>query len=1119
MSGGRRRIRLGGRTKKQVAKPKTYTTIQSVLKSRHSGENLIQRLYYFFNTYRWEDFGDVFQILLKQEEVREALKLKCHSFSSFLDYPDTDNSDFSLVRQLQIFKNKFTYYSDDLLEFENTLVNFDNFLMQGDTLKIKKLLSINLEGNGYSFWYLSNYLNVLAINNEYEKVNEAIDAFTKENNTPVVEWLISNLYQVIKGTDIAKVLEESTIIMNNEFIEGGATTIASLSSLLYLPYSIYDSFDTSHALSMLQEFPVIDSYFYLTILVNNICSGDSLYEKQFEGVFPREMLKLITEIEAVIPSKRIRSIKAKLEKYIASNPELIDKDVKSKAYLLYTEGRYCDVVKLIDGKTELNITDMSNINMYVKSSLYTKTTPHIESSFYADIFNNLCNLYNLKSVEQSINELVSVVIRFNNTEVSKHILLAIRNAIPYFISESQHSRLISTLNSDSTPISFVSSNPLVFIDQSIFPQAENLILKADIKKAITTHSSEVNLLKKLNEFKEKTLVHKDYIELKIEYFKVTNKWSALIEFAADELIDFPDIIHLLPIETMSSYIDDNGFYTQSSVIFSYYYNFQKDKKIDHLLNECFEEFLVANEIKHPSSFFSGKASITKKESFIFDKVASLNVIAYIGCCRNDSELSSERLLIIEKLKKFGAISSSKYNEEYSQIINAYIVQSGVTEMSYAKIFVNKTLFISANLDTTFKYMEQFQNEAEETSRELYQDLKAEDKLIFAKGARNEVTIKLFEDLTRSFLQNDDFGLDKNLSSEIRHSFFSNQISSSLDNVNLLAELNSSGEYTINSFWVNKYSYVNQSIMSRIECEISSATESINALIEKAENWMNVGIGPQKEEVIFIFNKLSIEQFESLKEILVTSQSATTVVVTIYDVLVSQLEEKLIEMKRLLNEVFLVEIEELLKKLTNCVSEIKQNIHLKELSDAIKKATESIKDDVKIICEWFALKSKNSANSYPINHVIEIAIKCFNDCFSNQIQFDVDVIDDSLIEGNHVNALVFALINCFHNASKYGDSSNKIRVDFSGTSSEFSLSIENSITKQHEKYLKNGHLDRITEKVKELNDSTLLRVEGKSGLYKSAHRLKSASQKYQLLPYQKNKRFIVEVSLNDKNINN
>lgn len=1119
MASGKRKVRIGGGSKRKKTKPKTYEVIQSVLKNKHIGSTLLQRLYYFFNTYSWDDFDSKFQILLKQEEVRKALKLKCHTFSEFLDYPTITESDFSLVRELQIFKSKFVYYSSDLLEFENTLINFEELLLQGDIGGLKRNLSSNLEKNGYSFWYISNYLNVLAINNEYEKINQTIELYTSQNDVQIVEWMISNLYQVIKGTDIAKVLDESTVIMNNEFIEGGASSIASLSSLLYLPYSLYDEFDTSHALSMLQEFPVIDSYFYLTNLANNICSGNSLYEKQFGVVFPIEVLKLVVEVESVIPSKRLKSIRENLEFYINSDSNLISGGVKSEAYNLYAEGRYKEVVSLLDGKCKLTMVDISNLNIYVKSCLYTKSRPNIESTFYSDIFNNVLELYRLRNVEQSINELVSVIIRFNNTGLSKHILLAIRNAIPSFLNDSQYNRLITTLNSDSTPISFVRSNPLMFIDQAIFPKTDNLILRTDIKKTISANSKENNILKRLDEFKEKTLVHKDYVELKIEYLKASSKWKELIEFSAKELIDLPDVVHLLPMEEMASYIDDNGFYTQSSVIFSYYYNFQKDKRIGYLLNECFEEFLVANEIKHPSSFFNKKNNVTLKEAFIFDKVANLNVIAYIGCCKNDSELSSERLSIIENLKRLGAINSSKYNEEYSQILNDYIVQSGVTEMSYAKILVSKSLFISANLDSASKYMEQFKNQDEENSSELYQDLKAGDKLTFAKGAKNEIALKLFEDLARSFLQNDDFGLDKNLSSEIRHSFFSNQISSSLYNENLLAELDGTDNYTMNSFWVNKYSYVNPTVMSQIEDEISETTNRINALIEKAENWMNVGIGPQKEDVIFMFNKLSIDEFESLKEILVTSQSATTVVEVIYNILVLQLEEKLTEMKRLLNEVFLIEIEDLLKKLTNSVDEIKQYVQLKELSESIKRAVESIKDDIKIICEWFALKSKNSANSYPINQVIEIAIKCFNDCFSNQVEFDLDVTSDSLIEGNHVNALVFTLINCFHNASKYGNSNNKIRVSFKGTTDEYSLSIGNAITKQHEKYLKNGHLDRITQKVKELNDSALLRVEGKSGLYKSAHRLKSASKKYQLLPYQHNRRFIVEVSLNDKNINN
>lgn len=1105
-----RRSKANINKQKKIKKPKPYEVVTSVLKPPFH-KTVVEQLITFFNQYHWDDFETIFQTLLKQPEVRANLN-QYSKLDGFFNVEADVN--IPIQRILDIYKVQLVNGAKEITRFEKLRQDVECLIINSEYECAKKELLAYKDECGESIWFISAYFNVLALNKEYEKINECVNEYYEANSETLFELILNRLYQKIKGADVLTIVEDTTVNMNREFMSGGATGFAAFCSLIFLPFPLYEDFETTESLELLQYFPLVDLYYYFTLLASHIGTRDSKYEKAYGEEFMLEFEKVLCALKNNIQSERLDSIhklfflnsKGSIHNYFDYNND--------RCYLDYCMGNYRDVIDRFNDKKLYDTHDFIKFNLYARSYIYLNESPSNKlPNFVRGVLVKLIDIYLLNNVEKASSELLSIVVKHNDMEFSKYVLIALRNANNKVISEEQHKKLMSHVVYGATPMSFSFIPTILFnnCDFNLINEVTKLKFKIvdSINKSNLANKEKV--LEELSEYESRSPIRKDFIELKSQYLLSINDFTSLLSFSASELISSSDCIVSIPLEEIASYIDKEAYYSTDSVVFSYFYNKIKDKKIDYLLNECFEEFIISKGFDRPSEYLYGLKQISDSEAFIFRNIANLNVIDYLGCFENTGDLSSERLKILELLKNLNAIDVKDYNEEYIQILDNYIIECGVTQLSHSKVVVNKAQFVSSNLSTAKSYMKSYSLANDNEENHVFEDKQSnKERVAYAKGAKNELAIALFEELTRGFLSNDEYGLDKTLSSEIRHSFFSNQICSSIQASNLMAELNVEGIYQSNSYWSNKYNYVNQSIMSDIESIISEFTQKVNGLIERAESWMRVGASASTTEKVFVFTTLSMQDFQSVKDELEKATSANSILELSYDILITHLTQKLEEMKKMLNEVFLGEIDELFKELSSNITEAKQGTSLTDLFVAIRKANEAVKDDIKIVCEWFSLKTSTIEESLPIDNVIKIAEKCFNGCFSADNSIDVLIKDNLLIEASHVNPLVFTIINTLHNATKYGVKKCKIYLDFAACQGGFKLTIKNIVTKQRLGELVNGGIAKLTDKLLTMNSSELLKVEGNSGLYKSAHKLKAVTAKYNVVPFLEGNKFCLRI---------
>lgn len=1106
--------RIGTNKQKKSRRPKTFETVSSII-TPSNGRSVYQRLLSFFYNYNWDDFDSIFRILLKQPEVRKNLNQYCEPDQMFRLDADVN---IPVNRILDIYKVQFLDSKDTLQSFEKLSECVETLIINSSYKEAKIKLLEHKEEFGDSIWFISTYFNVLALNNEYEEINKCVESYSEGNNDGLFELILTRLYQKIKGADATSIVEDTTVNMNREFMSGGATGFAALCSLVFLPFPLYDDFETTEALSILQYFPLVDLYYYFSVLVTHLSTGHSLYEIELGTPFVIKIQEVLDEINNVIESERLQAISTifKTKKNNNNiNPYAYQQD---SDYVNYCQGKYPEIIDNFESNFEYGLRHIIKLNIYAKSYIYLNRRPSDDVPYFIkNILEHIINIYRLDNCEKSISELLSVVIKHNNMEFSKYVLIALRNVYQRVLSDDQHAKLKVVLTYGSTPISYFSKPAILYNNVEVSSVGEISKLKFEIVNQLTNFKEEnYSLIKRnLTAYEDKTPIRKDYIELASEFFMVTNHYRDLVAFSAKELMKNANALFSLPVEEIASFIDKEGFYSKESVIFSYFYNKRKEKNIDYLLNETFEEFILEKNISRPSEYLQNVQEITIEESFIYQEIANISVIDYLGCFDNSGDLSSERLKILEHLRRLNSINTEDYDSEYFHIIDNYITETGVTKMSHSKITVNKAQFIKSNTSAVIGYMKSYRAAQSDASDNVFTDTKSyKERVAYAKGEKNELAVGMFEELTRGFLSNDEYGLDKTLSSEIRHSFFSNQICSSLQESDILAELNLDGKYQTDEYWDNKYNYVSQSILKCVEEVICDFTKKINTLIERAESWMRVGSTSSSTEKVFIFTSLEMNDFINIKAQLRDADFPSQILESSYNILISQLDIKLVEMKKMLNEVFLSEIDELFRELTNNIIEARQGASLNDLLSSIRKSHESIKDDIKTISEWFSLKTSVVEGPLPIDNIFKIAKKCFRGCFSAQNNITLKVSEKSLIEASHVSPLVFTLINCFHNASKYGSKNCEVETKYEISPTGFDLVIKNNITKAHYEELNSEVIVELSDKLQNMNSSELLKVEGNSGLYKSTHKLKESSAKYVVTPYIEKYKFCLRIQHHD-----
>ncbi|MGM5531577.1 hypothetical protein ACP3UV_17175 [Mixta calida] len=1091
-----RKIRINNRRSRTR---KTHEVVASVLKPLQKDKK--DAFFSFLAKSTDKEYENSLDIILKDETIFSFLNQSKMPSNELITKETLMQSQFEHARLMRFFQSILSHERVKLDEINKMRAGIEDLFVKGKFDEVYVRLEEINRLAGLSLWEMNFRIAVLTAKNEFERIDELVEKWKTKK-------ISETLYDGIRvcgwkshSVDASIAIETMVRRSSKEYIEGRAFDIAAFYSLMCLQYPLYDDVDLGYSLYWLQTLPLIDFYDALQkVVVYRLCKGDM---GEYET---KSFLVLFEELSVNLDSRALSKIVKSLKK-VESKKATTGVDIEVYEY---TAGKYSSILDRLEENIECVNNVMTKINLIAKSYIYTSRKPKNLPLLLNNIINNLISIYSLKDSNQAISQLVNTAIIYSNFEISDHILIGIIKAAPFFLDENIKNKVIGKSNFLYTPLTPLACNldspPSLYVDDSLTEIDGARKLKLDAIKSIACHKE--NAIRLIEAYDNVTRIRKDYIELRVEYYLKNNEFISLIEFSSDELIRNINSNICLPLERIVSYINSEKIYSLDSVICAYYYNLYSKEDKSEVINEFFEEYVIARGIERPSELLSEE--LCEKEIKFLYEIAKVDVMDYLGCFDDDNDLKIERLKILNKLVSQGYLHQSDIDKECKYIVDGILIDSEAARFNNAKIFVDTKHIYEKRKQDLEVLISNYHNGSE--IEILDEDIKYQiEDMTVLKGDRNTIVVRLINILLVEYFNNKEVGLDINLSSEIRHGFFGNLICSSPQSKHLITELDENGNYKSNAYWLKYYHMISDYILSDIDNLLITFSSDFNGLIDMAENWMKTSLNDDEEDRIFFFD-ISLTDFAYVKNMLDNNYTVEQISSNIFRMFNDKLDECLDTMKNKLNVTFAGRIDDLYSELLESIIHAKRGASMSDLLDEIRLSNTEVKEHVRTVCEWFSLKKTTRLDSIELEKLVHLAIKCFQQINNCEINVQIKKESNNFIPGTHLYVLVLCLINFLNNSYKFSKEDFAVKIDISGDgNARFRISITNEMSERALELINNGHYEHIRSKLVNMNDNDLLLNNGGSGLYKCLHALKNVSSSYNIIPSYAGVSFKVEVT--------
>lgn len=1057
-----------------------------------------------------QDKGTEFEKNLTQLIHHPAIKERFLAFNKNVSVSDIASKKvfhLNKVELLSLYSCCFISEKESLRNFSQKISKFEHLYLTGDLSKAELYLDEIKEETGETLWFIRSKIVLLSEQEKKEDLLAFCSSLKDRAIHPIVEYIVDCLFWLSTSTQPQLTLDRFVLKVIKEYKDAGLKDYVGIMSLLFLPIDCSDDRDISEALENLQLFSIYDQYLMTLQWVEEVVAYDAFDEfTENKGIICRWLKKLSNEVT----DDAIKILTERLE----NTNNIIFSDTINELLSLYRIGRYEDLVKIFQKKLPEITNPFSCINIVAKSMAYIDYEVD-ESSPLFKIVKYLLNIYSLKETAyQSLSELNSIAIQINHFRCSYSFLASIANVAP----SVRDSGFIPYLNllcfytqKDITPLTHAIAS-LKNKDQERVFYLSHATHVSDINELTNYRSSKHRFIEQLRNgyYDEEELnrlsiiepLKKDFYELKVNALIADKQSKNAVNFAAEILAGHSQAEICIPLTTLVDIIEKESLVSIDAAIICYTFSESISQVKSYLLYEVVEELLAGLEVETPSQYLQNSEELSPTEVFFYEQVCIREVIDYLACFSSSNNLALERLKVISLLDAKGINLLEKTKLETQEIINDIIVDSNVAKIGSSKVYVgvegikrDKAAEISALLDL-------YEISAVESQEEKYilleEDYSDEITHALVTTDKNAVLVKIMETLLIPFIHDEDFGLDKNLSTEIRHGFFSNLMRSKLEDSSLILETNYLGQYIPPAYWQEQHHFLNDELKKDILAHLIWFTEAFNLLLDQAEEWMKITTDLRDKSRLFSFI-ITSEDLENLAEYMETTREYSDVIDYILSLFWSKTEECLENVRAHIDEKLKDSIDDLFNELIIRVSQDKGSASLIEFMDAIQRSQNGIREDIQTVSDWFHRSSGIVFEDVNLNSLIEIAVKTFRSYNARNIELNLEL--DTLctqryIQGKHVKSIVLALVNFLDNAVKYSEtqkSSNvNISVKTSITSMGYTILIQNKISEDRLDFISNDdYLINQISKMKSQELTHLVRLEGGSGLKKAYYKLKAA----------------------------
>lgn len=488
------------------------------------------------------------------------------------------------------------------------------------------------------------------------------------------------------------------------------------------------------------------------------------------------------------------------------------------------------------------------------------------------------------------------------------------------------------------------------------------------------------------------------------------------------------------------------------------------------------------------------------ENVVDRKVIGLHVLKF----KNSQEVIEERIAIVKKLYDY--YKDKKYAEEVNALVQELTINGLVQQVDDSKIYVDTDSIKNAeikdcsilfellkNTDENLKYFEDNSSYFIQLIS-LLQQKEMTSVLVFDSSKNQIITDykyslfkKLYLAVRDQFVSNPKFGLDYYLSTRIRHGTIDNQLRNHFQEYHLVTNIEESGEYAVNSYWIEKFGIYNEDYYRCVQvfCQFSHTIDDIIYKLKSEKIQIKTEDEAERIGAIFDFSSENLEWF--MEGIYSTCIKGTydNCIESIFDKLWEYTLVCLVQMREELTRTHDLMRDALNELHNNIFSIVPDNKWRKSFGDAITSCTTNLQKDFDIVNGWFQRKN-TPVFDFTLQQVFDASLSAINRINQGTLKLRAQIDSHSAFMGAYFGAFHDLFHDLLNNVLDYEKKGHIQRgmgeVKVLETAGGVNITVCNPIAEEDIPELKKI-LEEQEGKYSSLLNRGRSRLEGKSGFTK------------------------------------
>lgn len=831
----------------------------------------------------------------------------------------------------------------------------------------------------------------------------------------------------------------------------------------------------------------LKALWFESIIDQYVIFKDVLCECETSGRLTTTMRKATLELSTKIGDAELQAI-LDADQPIAPEVVAVLED--------YTRGNYSNAISRIKYLQSIGSDEIFGlIEVYAKSKIYARQTAG-GSTFFDQIADELAAILQCDNkTAEKISFLNQICVKFKHEPWAKSLNFHLLSAL----EEVEDDKDIESARLQAACLGRLNT-PKAKIRNYRFPlevDDDCVPLHRQVK-----YSSNCELVTEI----EKPLfpVLSDYLKLKSRTLLLKEQYIDAINFAVNEYLENSVSCYHLPMRTLCQIAGDvpkesNEIFISCLIAYDIY-NREYSGIFEEEKTELFDDLMRFNGSHRPSRIFQ-KEQFSRAEVFFLKNLCIPSQLDNLIHYASNDDVVHERVAILDLLISKRSEGFEQLRYEKDSVLETLFAEKLRAKIESAKLFVDVQALESQRKHVYRSLFEQAKNNKGGINLEPLpsnNDTAGSNDIFeivqgsaLASNRKTQLLYEIFDTAVRDFALDENYGLDKYLSAEIRHIVFATQLRSCFEKTRLVTSLKD-GSYLSNDYWVNKYNFVHISIVEQIDNLLKVFSQRVDLILGEVNECFRVELYDRESPNVFDFLAYHF-RLVRVSEIVTRSNNADDFFSQLLDYMWELASESAKAAQELINDHLAGEVLNALTDLERGINFVKGDVAVVDLMQEIKHARSIFTKEIEFVLNWFRfVGADDSKNLERLSVVVDATISSFESIYGHKYRRPIyeSCRSDLMLNYREARALFICLFTALENACKYGGQLGQVSMAFSLEIEQTIIAIRNSV--QSYPGVTAEELV-LREKAKwSPEHSNLSREEGGSGLYKIYSTLSNSS---------------------------